>query len=82
MVTTAGAICLVMGVVLLLVETGRALTGNGLGVIEQGLLWAGLAEVVIGVILLLFGAARSDAAAADAAADEDADVVDDVSVPE
>lgn len=74
--TTAGAVCLLIGVVLLVVEAFRALTGNGLGTIEQGLMWAGLGEVVIGVVLLLLGTVRgARPAQVDVPEDEDEDEV-------
>jgi len=42
-----------VGLVLLVLETTRALTGNALGTVSVVLLWAGVGLAVIGGLLLL-----------------------------
>ena len=42
-----------VGLVLLVLETTRALTGNSLGTIAEVLLWAGVGLAVVGGLLLL-----------------------------
>lgn len=74
-VTPVGLGCLAVGVVLLLVETYRALAGNGLGTFEEDLLWVGLGVVVVGVVLLLLAAVRP-AGEPGTGADADAEPVD------
>lgn len=42
-----------VGLVLLVLETTRALTGNSLGTVGEVLLWAGVGLAVVGGLLLL-----------------------------
>ena len=59
-----GAVSLV-GVILLVVETARALSGNTLGTVESALTWVGVGLVAVGGVLLVLSVARSDAAISD-----------------
>ena len=54
-----GAVALV-GLVLLVVETARALSGNSLATIETVLLWVGVGLLAVGGALLVLSVARSD----------------------
>ena len=54
----AGAATGVVGLVLLVLESTRALTGNVLGDVGEALLWAGAALIVVGAVLLLVAVVR------------------------
>jgi drug/metabolite transporter (DMT)-like permease len=49
----AGAALALVGVVLLVVETARALAGNALGSLATDLLWVGVGLVAVGAVLLV-----------------------------
>ena len=49
-----------VGLVLLVLETTRALTGNTLGTLGEALLWVGVGLIALGALLLLLAVARSD----------------------
>lgn len=48
-----GAAAGLVGLVLLVLETTRALTGNSMGTLGEVLLWAGVGLAVVGGMLLL-----------------------------
>jgi hypothetical protein len=56
----AGAVVGLAGVVLLVLETARALSGNSLGTISMVLLWVGVGLLVAGGALLLAAVLRLD----------------------
>jgi uncharacterized membrane protein len=57
----AGAALGLVGLVLLVVETARALSGNTLGSLANVALWVGVALVVVGGGLLVLSVARGQA---------------------
>lgn len=54
----AGAATGLVGLVLLVLESTRALTGNVLGTVGATLLWVGAGLVVLGALLLLLAVVR------------------------
>ena len=54
----AGAATGLVGLVLLVLESTRALSGNVLGGLGEALLWTGAALVVVGAVLLLLAVVR------------------------
>ena len=54
----AGAATGLVGLVLLVLESTRALTGNVLGSVGEALLWVGVGLVVVGGVLLLLAVVR------------------------
>jgi len=55
----AGAVTGLVGLVLLVLESTRALTGNVLGSLGEVLLWVGAGLIVVGAVLLLLAVVRS-----------------------
>jgi len=55
----AGAATGLVGLVLLVLESTRALTGNVLGSLGEVLLWVGAGLIVVGGVLLLLAVVRS-----------------------
>src|SRR4051812_4471765 len=55
----AGAATGLVGLVLLVLESTRALTGNVLGTVGEVLLWVGAGLIVVGAVLLLLAVVRS-----------------------
>ena len=55
----AGAATGLVGLVLLVLESTRALTGNVLGTVGEALLWAGAGLIAVGALLLFLAALRS-----------------------
>lgn len=55
----AGAATGLVGLVLLVLESTRALTGNVLGSVGEVLLWVGAGLIVVGGVLLLLAVVRS-----------------------
>ena len=56
---STGGVTALIGLVLLVLESTRALTGNVLGSAGETLLWVGVALVVLGGVLLLLAVMRS-----------------------
>jgi len=54
----AGAATGLVGLVLLVLESTRALTGNVLGSVGEALLWVGVGLIVVGAVLLLLAVVR------------------------
>lgn len=63
----AGAAIALAGVVLVVVQTARALSGNTLGTIATVLLWVGVGLVAVGALLLTLSVVRMSPADADTA---------------
>ena len=62
----AGAATGLIGLVLLVLESARALTDNVLGTVGEVLLWVGAGLILVGGLLLLLAVVRSaDAVASD-----------------
>ena len=59
-----GAAAGLIGLVLVVLETTRALTDNVLGSLGEILLWVGVGLVVLGAVLLLLSVVRTDSARA------------------
>ena len=57
----AGAATGLVGLVLLVLETTRALTGNVLGAVGAALLWVGTGLIIVGGVLLLLAVVRAAA---------------------
>jgi len=55
----AGAVTGLVGLVLLVLESTRALTGNVLGSLGEVLLWVGAGLILVGAVLLLLVVVRS-----------------------
>ena len=55
----AGGATALVGLVLLVLESTRALTANVLGSVGETLLWVGAGLVVLGALLLLLAVVRS-----------------------
>jgi hypothetical protein len=55
----AGAAAGLIGLVLVVLETTRALTDNVLGSVGEILLWVGVGLVVIGAVLLMLSVVRA-----------------------
>ena len=55
----AGGVAGLIGLVLLVLESTRALSGNVLGSAGETLLWVGVALVVVGGLFLLLAVVRS-----------------------
>jgi hypothetical protein len=58
MLFPAGAAVGLVGLVLLVLESTRALTGNALGGVGGALLWVGTGLIVVGAVLLLLAVVR------------------------
>ena len=56
----AGGALALVGVILLVVQIARALSGNALGPVASALMWAGVGLVAVGGVLLVLSVARSD----------------------
>ena len=56
----AGAVLGLAGMVLLVVQSARALSGNALGSLASALMWAGVGLVAVGGVLLVLSVTRSD----------------------
>ena len=61
----AGAVTGLVGLVLLVLESTRALTGNVLGSLGEVLLWVGAGLILVGGVLLLLAVVRSHTQTAD-----------------
>lgn len=60
MLFPVGAVSGLVGLVLLVLESTRALTGNVLGGTGAVLLWVGVGLLALGALLLLLSVARAD----------------------
>ena len=61
MLFPTGAASGLVGLVLLVLECTRALTGNVLGTLAAVLLWVGVGLIVLGAVLLLLAVLRTEA---------------------